>query len=265
MSAETTSPMLISVVVIALNEADRIGHLLRSAAFADEVVVVDSGSTDGTVQLCESAGARVIHRAWEGYAAQKQFAMQQAKGQWILNLDADEFLSAELALEIQKAIRQAPPSVAAFSMPRISFYLGRWIRHGGWYPDRKVRLIRSGAGLWTGDGLHEKLVTQGTIQTLQHPIRHLVYRNIFDHVATANRFSDVYAQHRPSAGALFLLAGVPHAIGKFLECYLWKLGLLDGLPGLVIAMVSSGYVFLKHAKAWERGRNFSLTVTGDVK
>lgn len=246
----------ISIVVISLNEADRIDHLLSHAAFADEVIVVDSGSTDETVSLCESAGARVIHRPWTGYADQKQFAMQQAKGQWILNLDADEYVPDALAEEIYRALEKTPPSVAAFSMPRLSYYLGRWIRHGGWYPDRKVRLVRNGAGEWIGDGIHERLAVKGQVQALQFPLHHLVYRNIADHVNTANRFSDVYAIHRGGAGALFLLGGLPHIAGKFLECYLWKRGFLDGWPGLIIAMVSSGYVFLKHAKAWEMGRSF---------
>lgn len=249
--------MRISIVVIALNEADRIGHLLRRTAFADEVIVVDSGSTDNTVSLCESAGARVIHRPWTGYADQKQFAMEQATGQWILNLDADEYVPDGLAAEIRTALPGAPPSVTAFSMPRLSYYLGRWIRHGGWYPDRKVRLVRKGAGRWVGDGLHERLVVNGTVHALKSPFHHLVYRNIADHVKTANQFSDVYAGHRGGAGSFFLLGGIPHTLGKFLECYLWKRGFLDGWPGLVIAMVSSGYVFLKHAKAWEAGQDFA--------
>jgi len=250
-----TQPV-ISIVVISLNEADRIGHLLSHAAFAEEVIVVDSGSTDDTVSLCESAGARVIHRPWAGYADQKQFAMQQARGKWILNLDADEYVPDALADEIRMAIEQAPNSTAAFSMPRLSYYLGRWIRHGGWYPDRKVRLIRNGAGKWIGDGIHERLAVDGSVQALDSPLHHLVYRNIADHVNTANQFSNVYAKHRGGASAFFLLGGVPHTAGKFLECYLWKRGFLDGWPGLIIAMVSSGYVFLKHAKAWEMGQTF---------
>ncbi len=257
MKAETIPKPTISIAVIAFNEADRIGHLLRHAVFADEVVVVDSGSTDTTVALCESAGARVIHRPWAGYADQKQFAMEQTRGQWILNLDADEYVPALLANELQTAVAAASLSVSAFSMPRRSYYLGRWIQHSGWYPDRKLRLVRKGAGCWIGDGLHEKLVAQGRVQPLRHPLHHLVYRNIFDHVRTANQFSDVYAAHRGSAGIFFLMAGLPHSLGKFFECYIWKKGFLDGWAGLIIAIVSSFYVFLRHAKAWEKGRDFS--------
>ena len=254
----------LSIVVIALNEADRIGHLLRHAGFADEVIVVDSGSTDNTVALCEAAGARVIQRPWTGYADQKQFAMQQARGDWVLNLDADEYVPEALAAEIEAALADPSPSVAAFSMPRLSYYLGRWIRHGGWYPDRKIRLVRKGAGTWIGDGLHERLQVKGRVRALDSPLHHLVYRNIADHVNTTNRFSDVYAAHRGGASALFLLGGIFHTLGKFLECYLWKRGLLDGWPGLIVAMVSSGYVFLKHAKAWEAGQAMAAPDQGET-
>jgi glycosyltransferase involved in cell wall biosynthesis len=244
---------MISVVVITLNEADRILALLKSAAFADEVIVVDSGSTDGTQEICGAHGARVFTHPWQGFAAQKQYAMELASFEWILNLDADERISGPLAAEIQEAIRRASPEIRGFSMPRLSRYLGRWIRHGGWYPDRKVRLVRKGGGQWKGGGLHEKLEVSGKIQPLSSPILHEVYRNIADQVKTINRFSDVYAEAHPAAGAWFAAAGVFHALGKFAECYLWKLGVLDGVAGLVVAMNSAWYVFLRHAKVWEKG------------
>ncbi len=244
---------MISVVVITLNEADRIFALLKSAAFADEIIVVDSGSTDGTIDMCSAAGARVFTHPWQGFAKQKQYAMSLASSDWILNLDADERISDPLALEIKKAIQIAPPEVCGFSMPRLSRYLGTWIRHGGWYPDRKIRLVRKGCGQWKGSSLHEKLEVSGRIQPLSSPILHAVYRNISDQVATINRFSDVYAGDHPAAGAWFTAVGVFHALGKFAECYLWKLGALDGTAGLVIAMNSAWYVFLRHAKVWEKG------------
>ncbi|MFC1567274.1 glycosyltransferase family 2 protein [Thermodesulfobacteriota bacterium] len=241
----------ISIAVIAMNEADRIGRLLKSAKFADEVVVVDSGSTDGTQDLCEKLGARVIFNEWPGYAPQKQFAMEQATSEWILNLDADEEISDALAAEILNAVGRAENDVRGFSMPRLSRYLGRWIKHGGWYPDRKVRLVLRGNGRWSGGTLHEKLIVDGKVEQLSKPILHHVYRGISDQVKTINRFSDTYAAGRAPAGSGFVLAGVGHALGKFLECYVWKLGILDGVPGLIIAMNSAWYVFLKHAKAWE--------------
>ncbi len=246
---------MISVVVITLNEADRIPALLKSAAFADETIVVDSGSTDGTQEVCSSGGARVVTHPWQGFAAQKQYAMQMAASEWILNLDADERISDSLAAELQETILSAPPEVCGFSMPRLSRYLGTWIRHGGWYPDRKVRLVRRGCGQWKGSGLHEKLEVAGKILPLASPILHDVYRNISDQVMTINQFSDIHADKHPASGAWFAGVGVLHALGKFLECYFWKLGALDGTAGLVIAMNSAWYVFLKHAKIWEKGLN----------
>jgi glycosyltransferase involved in cell wall biosynthesis len=252
---DTSTPRpLLSVAVIARNESDRVGGLLDSVSIADEVVFVDSGSTDGTIDICRRLGARVIEQDWLGYAKQKQLAMEQAQGEWILSLDADELLSPEAAEEILQAVRTAGPEVAAFSIPRLSRYLNRWIRHGGWYPDRKIRLVRRGRGRWVGDGIHERLEASGAVHNLKNPLLHYVYRDISDQVRTINRFSTVFADNRSRPGSLgYLLFGVFHAAGKFLECAIWKLGLLDGLPGLVIAVNSAFYVFLKHAKAWERG------------
>ena len=241
----------LSVAVITKDEADRIGRLLKSAQFAQEILVVDSGSTDHTRDLCRSSGAIVLEHPWMGYTAQKQIALERAASDWVLSLDADEVVSAGLAQEICTAIGNAPPDVGGFSMPRLSYYLGRWIRHGGWYPDRKVRLVRKGQGHWVGDALHEKLVVAGRIVELSQPILHYVYRDISDQLATIDRFSGIAANERGRASGLYVLAGLGHAIGKFAECYLWKMGFMDGWAGLVIAMNSAWYVFLKHAKAWE--------------
>lgn len=243
----------LGIAVVAKNEADRIGKLLKTVGFADEVVIIDSGSTDRTLSLCEEMGARVIFNKWPGFTAQKQFAMQQLTSDWILSLDADESIPEPLAREIRSAINHASENLNAFSMPRRSRYLNRWIKHGGWYPDTKVRLVRRGKGRWSGDDLHEQLLVEGNIERLSHPIHHYVYRDIADQIVTINRFSTVAANTRGPKGAWFLLAGLLHAMGKFIECYLWKRGLLDGYPGLIIAINSSWYVFLKHAKAWEMG------------
>lgn len=241
----------IGIAVIAKNEVDRIGRLLKGATFADEIVVIDSGSTDGTQTLCEKMGAKVLFNEWPGYAAQKQVALEATTADWILNLDADEAISEALAREIQDATANAQPDVCAFSMPRLSWYLGRWIKHGGWYPDRKVRLVRRGMGKWHGDTLHEHLMIEGKTLHLSNPILHYVYRGISDQLNTMNRFSDIYAAARGPSKSWFVMAGIVHMIGKFVECYAWKLGFLDGIAGLVIAVNSASYVFLKHAKSWE--------------
>lgn len=241
----------IGVAVIAENEADRIGGLLQTVGFADEIVVVDSGSTDDTPAVCTAMGAHLVHHPWEGYAAQKQFALESIQCDWILNLDADEAVPEALAREMLEAVADASPEVAGFSMPRLSFYLNRWIRHGGWYPDRKVRLVRRGRGRWSRDSLHERLQVEGKIALLSQPLHHRVYRSIADQVATINRFSEVAAREKGPRGGGHLLSGLFHSVAKFVETYFWKRGFLDGCAGLVIAANSSWYVFLKHAKAWE--------------
>ena len=183
-----TSPPLLSVAIIALNEADRIGMAISSCkSVASEILVIDSGSTDGTVELAASSGARVIHQDWLGYVGQKQVALEAASGRWVLNLDADEALSEESCREIVSAIRKAPEHVHGYSMPRLSRHLNRWIRHGGWYPDRKVRLVRRDSAHWVGDGLHERLEVDGTVEQLKLPLIHYVYRDIFDQVRTIDR------------------------------------------------------------------------------
>jgi glycosyltransferase involved in cell wall biosynthesis len=245
----------LSIAVITKNEADRVDRLLESARFANEILVVDSGSTDGTQALCRSHGATVIDHPWLGYAAQKQLALEKAGSEWVLSLDADEVVSEGLAEEIRTAIGEAPPEAGGFSMPRLSYYLGRWIRHGGWYPDNKIRLVRRGRGRWVGDALHETLTVDGRVLGLSQPILHFVYRNISDQLGTIDRFSTIAARERGRASGVYVLAGLGHAAVKFAECYIWKLGLMDGWPGLVIAANSAWYVFLRHAKAWEMSLN----------
>lgn len=248
------SQPLLSVAIITLNEADRVGAAINSCkGAAREVVVVDSGSTDETVELASALGARVVHQPWLGYVKQKQVALEIASGDWVLSLDADEALSEESRREIMAAIIAAPAHTHGFSMPRLSWYLNRWIRHGGWFPDRKVRLVRRGKARWVGDGLHERLEVDGTVGELRAPLLHYVYRNIFDQVKTINRFSAVEADHRGARSGADVILGLFHSVGKFLECAVWKLGVLDGIPGLIIAVNSAFYVFLKHAKAWEKG------------
>uniref|UniRef100_A0A7C4RT02 Glycosyltransferase family 2 protein n=1 Tax=Desulfatirhabdium butyrativorans TaxID=340467 RepID=A0A7C4RT02_9BACT len=243
----------LSIAVIACNEADRIAGLIESCRFADEILVVDSGSADGTQSLCRRLGARMIEHPWMGYAAQKQIALEACTSEWILSLDADERVSAELAQEIVETLSRVEADINGFSMPRLSRYLGRWIRHGGWYPDRKIRLVRAGKGRWMGDGLHETLVVDGRVTPLRHPLYHLVYRNISDQLATIDRFSTVHADLSKARKSGHVWLGVMHAIVKWFECYIYKFGFLDGTAGLVIAMNSAWYVFLKHAKAWEKG------------
>ena len=242
----------ITAAIITFNEEKNIRRCLESVRWMDELIVVDSFSTDRTVELARQYTDKVLQRAWPGHVLQKQFALEQATGDWIISLDADEELSAAAAAEMLSALADAPPEVNGYSFPRQSFYLGRWIRHGGWYPDRKVRLVRRGHARWGGQDPHDKLVADGQTRDLQGNIIHYVYSDIAHQLRTVDSFSGITAR-------LWLEKGKPAGLAamlckpvfKFFGTYVWKLGMLDGMPGLIISVISAYYVFLKYAKLWE--------------
>jgi len=245
----------LAVCVIAQDEEERIGACLASVAFADEIVVVDSGSTDRTVGIARAAGARVIERAWPGYVAQKNFALEQATTEWVLCVDADEQVSPQLAESIRNALATAPASVAGYRMARRTLYLGRWILHGGWYPDYKVRLVRRGRARWGGVDPHDRLEAEGPVGTLAGDLEHRTYRDISDHLRTIDRFTSVAAGELHARGRGVALAGMLlNAPAKFLKMYVLKAGFLDGVPGFIVAALGSYYVFLRYAKLWELRR-----------
>jgi len=246
----------LAVCVITRDEEDRIGECLASVAFADEILVVDSGSTDRTVAIARERGARVVVRDWPGYAAQKNFAQEQVAAAWVLSIDADERVTPELARQIRGLIAAAPDGIAGASVPRRTWYLGRWIRHGGWYPDRKVRLARRGRGRWEGEHVHERLAVEGAVRALDGDLLHFTYRGIADHLLTIDRFTTAAARAMAARGARGAAVGMlVQPPLKFLKMYLLKAGFLDGLPGFIVAVLGSYYVFLKYAKLWELRRN----------
>ena len=245
----------LSVIIITQNEEKNIRACLESIAWVDEIVVVDAYSQDETVAICREFTENIFQRKWPGFAEQKRFALEQATGHWIISLDADEELTAEARDEIRAFLAEAPADCSGCSFPRQSFYLGRWIRHGGWYPDRKLRLVRRGRARWTGDDPHDKLTPDGPVHNLGGNINHYVYRDISHQLGTVDSFSTITARQWHDqgrrAGVAVMLA---KTMGKFFETYIWKLGLLDGMPGFIISVISSYYVFLKYAKLWELER-----------
>ena len=221
---------------------------MRSAAWAGEILVVDSGSTDRTRELAEEAGARVLEHAWEGYGQQKNWALAQAKEPWVLFLDADEELSPELSAEI-RAFLAAPGDCRGADLPRKTWFLGRWILHGGWYPNRLVRLTRKDSGRWTEPSVHESLEVSGPVHRLERDLLHYTFSNVGDNVLTNVRFSRLGAQvarARGESGSLLRILLKP--VGKFLETYVWKLGFLDGFPGFVISMNAAHSIFMKYVE-----------------
>lgn len=248
---EQANGMKISAVIITFNEEDRLPDALASLqGIADEIVVVDSYSTDRTLAIARAAQARVWQNRFEDYGQQKNFALGKAAHEWILNLDADERVSPELKramLDLKE--NAAPAGVAAFAIKRKTFYLGRWIRHSGWYPDRKIRLFKKSAATWQGR-IHEKLLVTGGVARLGGDILHFTYRDIGDHVRRLDRYANFQAEEIVRQDKKLLLPRLlilPPV--TFLRHYLWRLGVLDGFPGLVIAMVSSWGTALKYLKA----------------
>jgi glycosyltransferase involved in cell wall biosynthesis len=249
--------MDISAVIITYNEERRLEDALKSlAGVVSEIVVVDCHSTDETVKIARRFTDRVFERAWTNFADQKNFANGEAAGPWILSLDADERVSPELRKELL-SLRAAEPDVDAYSIPRQVFYLGRWIRHSGWYPDRKIRLFRKTRAHWEGEYVHEKLVVEGRVGKLHGAIHHFTYRNIHEHLARINTFSDLGAQKlyaRKRKARWYHLMCLPFF--RFVRAYVWKRGFLDGFPGLVISALTAYAVFVRYAKLreiWKKG------------
>ncbi len=244
----------LTVTVITRDEAENIDACLASVAWADEVVVVDSGSTDDTVAIARHHSARVEVRSWPGYGAQRNYAASIASHDWILSIDADERVSPELAAEIQRILTSDPPH-RGYRMPRVTWYLGRWIRATDWYPDDQLRLYDRRAGRWNDRRVHESLVLDGEAGLLHHELQHFAYRDISHHLATIDRYTTLAAEQRVEEGRRGALAGLMmHPPFAFLRNYVLKRGFTLGVAGLLISVLNSYYVFLKMAKAWEMDR-----------
>lgn len=245
-----TRPRL-SVCVVAMDEERNVAECLRSADFADEWIVVDSHSKDRTRELAAQCGARVIERDWPGHVQQKNFALDQATHDWVLCLDADERVSPELRASILAALERAELP-AGFECARRTRYLGRWIRHGGWYPDRKLRLFRRTAGRWGGTNPHDHVRVDGPVERLAGDLLHHSYRSLSDHLRTIDSFTTIAAREKHAAGRRAgLLDTTLRPLGKFLRMYVLRAGFLDGWPGFAAAVSGAYYVFLKYAKLRE--------------
>lgn len=241
----------VSVTIITLNEADHIAAAIDSASWADEVIVVDSGSTDGTPEIAQRKGARVTARAWTGYVDQKNHAAGLAAHDWIFSLDADERVSPALAAEVRAVLRDEPPR-RGYRMPRVTWYLGRWIRTTDFYPDYQTRLYDRRAAAWQGRLVHESVRVEGGAGYLRGELEHYSFRDVADHVARINHYTTLAARQMHEAGrrsGALDLAVQPAA--AFLRNYLLRRGILDGDAGLLISLINSYSVFLKFAKLRE--------------
>jgi len=237
-------------VIVTHNEERNIEDALRSAADFDEIIVVDSFSTDRTVEICKRYTDKVYQNEWLGYATQKQRAVDYAVSPWVFILDADERITAELREEIAETIERTDQD--GFSVPRKNFFLGRWIRHSGWWPDKTLRLFRKDKGSLEDREVHEKVVVHGSVKNLKGCLEHYTYRTISDCIRKMEIYSTLAAREirkkagRPGLASLLFNPGV-----TFIKMYILRLGFLDGMHGMLLAVLYGYYTFLKYAKAWE--------------
>jgi glycosyltransferase involved in cell wall biosynthesis len=250
----------LSVAIITRNEEANLDRTLGSVAWADEIVVVDSGSNDRTEEIARSYRSRFFVEEWQGFAAQKNSALEKCSCDWILSLDADEALSDELAKEIWELLERDPP-FDGYALPRRNLFLGRWMRFGGFYPDPKLRLFRRGAAEFEARPVHETLHFPGRAGRLKGDMVHYAYPSLEAYIAHMDRYSALGAEQVVREGGrrmnpwMFGVNVVLNPIATFVYNYFFRLGFLDGREGLLLHLYHSVYVSWKYAKAWEQGRS----------
>ncbi|HET9296883.1 MAG TPA: glycosyltransferase family 2 protein [Candidatus Binatia bacterium] len=242
----------VSAIVVCYNEEENIGRCLRSLQWCDEIVVVDSFSIDRTVEICRQFKNIIIHRKWAGYGDQKAFAHSQATKDWVLMIDSDEEVTPELQNEIREQLAVSGTLCSGFLVPRLVFYLDRWWRRGGWYPDYAIRLFRRDRARWAGTDPHDKIVVNGPVRRLRNPLHHFSYRDIDDHIQRINRYTSISSEELRKQGQPWRLSdALLRPAFRFFRCYFLKRGFMEGFPGFHVAVTAAMYVFLKYAKLWE--------------
>jgi len=245
----------LSAIVITRNEAANIGACLDGLAFCDERIVVDCGSTDATAEIAQEKGARVEFHEWSGFGPQKNHALALATGEWVLSIDADERVTAELAAAIQAAMADA--GADAWEFPRLSSFCDRQMRHSGWYPDYVLRLFRRGKARFDDAAVHERVIFTGEVRRLHAPLIHHPVRKLEDALSRMDRYSTANAQAIVASGRrVSFLTGIGHGLYSFLRTYVLKAGFLDGAEGFLLAVANAEGSYYRYMKAWlaTRGR-----------
>jgi glycosyltransferase involved in cell wall biosynthesis len=243
----------LSAIIIALNEAGNIGDCLDTLSFCDERIVVDGGSTDATAQIAQGKGARVMPHPFEGFGAQKGFALSLATGDWVLSIDADERVSAALAQEIHRAI--AGSGADAYELPRRSSFCGRQMDHSGWSPDYVLRLFRRDRAYFSSDLVHERVVSTGAVSRLKEPLMHHSVRKLEDALSRMDRYSSAGAEQLLAAGKqVSFTSGISHGLWTFFRTYVLRAGFLDGREGFLLAVANAEGTYYRYMKAWLKGR-----------
>ena len=239
--------MSLSVIIITKNEAHSIGKCLESVAWADEIVVIDSGSSDATVEICTAFGAKVHVMDWPGFGPQKNRALDLATGDWILSLDADEIVTPELAHEIAHAVSTG--SAQAYDFPRSSSYCGRFMRHGGWWPDRITRLFSRNCARFSDDLVHEKLVVNGITESLASPLLHIAFTDPEEVLRKIDQYSTAGACMMAERNKKATLASaILHGLWTFIRTYILKAGFLDGREGFMLAVSNAEGTYYRYLK-----------------
>ncbi len=244
------STVQVSVAVITMNEEDRISACLESVAFADDIVVVDSGSTDRTVEIAQSYGARVTVEPWRGFSGQKQFAVDNCRHDWVLILDADERVPGETARQIARVLQDSHQDVSGFSFKRKNYFHGRWIKHCGWWPNPVLRLVNRTKGSFDGRAVHESWVTDGPVEALDSEIIHFSFRDYSEMITTLDRYTgigarDLYDSDEPPSS---IYTSLSHGLWMFFKVYFLDQGVRAGFDGFVISLMHGAGSFFKYAK-----------------
>lgn len=251
-------PLPLSCAIITLNEEDNISRTLVALSFIEDIVVIDSGSTDKTVEIAKSLGARVFYRKFVNYADQKNFAIEQTKFDWVLAIDADEVVSDGLQTEISDLFTQNQLQSVGYLIPRLTYYLGKWIRFGGYYPNYQIRLFKKTAGEFSGGLVHERVKLSGKPIKLKNPLYHYSYKNISDHLQFIDRYSSLFAEEEFRKGKTSsVFWAFLKACFKGFYMYWIRLGILDGKQGFVLALLGFYYNFLKYLKLYEKSKSIS--------
>jgi glycosyltransferase involved in cell wall biosynthesis len=254
----------ISVTIITFNEATNIRECLESVAWADEIVVVDSESRDETVTIAREYTDQVFVNPWPGHQEQKNVAVDKATGPWIFSLDADERVTPELAEEIRR-VAANPGALDGYDVARKNYFLGRWMRHGGWWPDRVVRLFRKDRGRFGGINPHDRVIIQGRMGSLTPPLIHHTYRTFKQYVHKQYSYAEIGAREmlkRRPGRRITVASMIAKGLTKFMEVYVLKRGALDGVHGLIAAVCGSYFAFLRYALVWEAKRNTQRDASG---
>jgi (heptosyl)LPS beta-1,4-glucosyltransferase len=244
---------MLSVAIITKNEEGRLPACLKSLDFADDILVVDSGSTDSTIQVAQSFGTRVMIEPWRGFSLQKQFAVDHCVHDWVLILDADEKVPEATALAIERELSSCSPNVSAYGFRRKNYLHGRWMKHCGWWPDRIVRLVDRRQGRFDGRDVHEKWVTRRSVKSLNDVIEHRSFACFSDLTEKMERYSTLASEEMFRKGlSASAFAPASHGLWMFFRTYLLELGILEGFDGFVISAMNAGGSFLKYAKLREK-------------